>query len=148
MPPRLSPTRSSPQLDNVSALNRKPLRIQPFEESEEALNLRRYLSLIVAFVMLATSTVARAMDVNFPAGATLDGRLQREISTKSAQDGQTFTLVTPSGPRIKGHLSEVQRANFGRKSHLKLNIDTITFTDETFAKDGPPAFPVSREWPS
>jgi hypothetical protein len=95
------------------------------------LNLRRYLSLIVAFVMLATSTVARAMDVHFPSGATLDGRLQREISTKSAQDGQTFTLVTPSGSRIKGHLSEVQRANFGRKSHLKLNIDTITFTDET-----------------
>jgi hypothetical protein len=95
------------------------------------LKLRRYLSLIVAFVMLATSTVARAMDVNFPSGATLDGRLQQEISTKSARDGQTFTLVTPSGSRIKGHLSEVQRANFGRKSHLKLNIDTITFTDET-----------------
>jgi hypothetical protein len=131
----LSPTRSSSQLDNYP---HGTTAIQLLRGSEEVLNVCRYLSLVVTVVMLATPTVALAMDVNFPTGATLDGRLQQEISTQRARDGQKFTMVTPSGSRIKGHLSEVQRANFGRKSHLKLNIDTITFTDET-------SLPISAE---
>jgi hypothetical protein len=99
--------------------------------NEQVLNTRLYLSLAVALALLGAATVAQAMNVNFPAGATLDGTILQTINTKTAQDGQRFTMITSSRSHIKGHLSEVQRANFGRKAHLKVNVDTITFADGT-----------------
>ena len=71
------------------------------------------------------------MGINFPTGATLDGTIQTTFSTKTAQDGQRFTMITPSRSHITGHLSEVERANFGRKAHVKLNIDTISLAGGT-----------------
>lgn len=92
----------------------------------------RYRAAVLAIVgFLATATFARAMDVNFPAGATIDATVRREIDSKTARDGQRFTAFTSSGSRVDGHLSEVQRADFGRKAHLKLNVDTIAFADGT-----------------
>ena len=57
----------SPQLDNYP---HEPLQIQLLRGSEEVLNVRRYLSLVVTLVMLAMPTVALAMDVNFPVSPT------------------------------------------------------------------------------
>lgn len=97
--------------------------------SGSVISLRAYFCFFVMLSIVAVANVAQAMDVDFPAGATIDGTIRQEINSKTAQDGQGFTMLTTSGSRIKGHLSEVQRANLGRKAHLKLNVDTITFTD-------------------
>jgi|SRR5579875_1096436 len=85
-----------------------------------------------AALTLATLLVpgaAIAANVNFPAGATLTATLQNEINTKTAQDGQPFTMKTPSGSTIYGHLSEVVAATVTKKAHVKLNFDTIQFDD-------------------
>lgn len=74
---------------------------------------------------------ARAATVNLPAGAIIDGTIQQEIDTKYAEDGQRFTITTPAGSLIRGHLSQVERANVGRKAHVTLNLDTIRFSDGT-----------------
>lgn len=97
--------------------------------SGSATSLRTYFCFFALVAVVAIANAAEAIDVNFPAGAMIDGTIRQEINTKTAQDGQSFIMLTSSGSRIKGHLSEVQRANIGRKAHLKLNVDTITFTD-------------------
>jgi hypothetical protein len=95
---------------------------------------RRVFGLLIAFTLSAVvRDGAQAMDVNLPAGSVLDGKLQQDIDTKYAQDGQRFTLVTSAGSVIRGHLSQVVRANVGRKAHVTLNVDTIRFTDGTSA---------------
>jgi len=66
--------------------------------------------------------------VELPAGTTIGGRIQQEINSKTAMDGQRFTMVTNSGSTIYGHLSEVARGDVGRKAHLKLNFDSIRFS--------------------
>lgn len=86
---------------------------------------------ILLVLLMAALTSARAMDVSFPAGATIDGTLQQEIDSKSAQDGQRFAIRTASGTIINGHLSQVVGAKVGRKAHLTLNLDTIRFSDNT-----------------
>ncbi len=88
---------------------------------------------LFAFITLcATVGIARAANVNLPAGSTIDATIQQELSSKG-QDGQPFVAVTSSGSRIHGHISEVHRANVGAKAHIKLNVDTITFSDGTTA---------------
>ena len=87
----------------------------------------------LALALAASFAPASSMNVDFPAGSTLDATVQGEISSKTAQDGQRFTAVTASGSRIHGHVSDVERANVGRKAHLKLNVDSIGFTDGTSA---------------
>ncbi len=90
--------------------------------------------LFTCMALVAAVTVAQAASVNLPAGSQIDSTLQQDLNSKTAQSGQTFTLVTPSGSRIRGHLSEVARATVtGRKAHMKLNVDTITFSDGTTA---------------
>ena len=97
----------------------------------------RSTSLATAATLLLSSILltvpAGAATANFPAGSTLSGTIQQDINTKTAQDGQRFTMVTPSGSVIIGHLSEVDRANIGRKAHVKLNFDDIRFGDGTSA---------------
>jgi hypothetical protein len=78
---------------------------------------------------LGMSSTALAQTYYKPAGVTISGAIQQEISTKTAQDGQQFTMVTDGGSTIYGHLSEVARANIGRKAHVKLNFDSIRFPD-------------------
>lgn len=98
------------------------------------MNMRSTSLPAVAALLLSTVLLAApagAATANFPAGATLSGSIQQDINTKTAQDGQRFTMVTPSGSVIIGHLSQVDRANVGRKAHVKLNFDDIRFTDGT-----------------
>jgi hypothetical protein len=88
-------------------------------------------ALCLSAVLVAT-TGAQAANVNLPAGSTIDTTLQQDLNSKTAQDGQQFTLVTASGSRIRGHLSNVHRSTVtGRKAGLTLNADTITFADGT-----------------
>lgn len=105
----------------------------------------RIMALSVFIALGVTSTIAAAMNVDYPAGATLDATMRNWITTKTARDGQLFTAVTASGTRINGHLSEVERANFGRKAHLKLNIDTIVFTDGTSSSMDAEVIDVSQK---
>lgn len=97
------------------------------------MKLRACFGLFIVAAALGAAGVARAADVNLPAGTTIDATVQQEINSKTAQDGQPFTAITSSGSRIHGHLSQVARANIGRKAHLTLNVDTIRFGDGTTA---------------
>jgi hypothetical protein len=85
------------------------------------------ISAIALGLALALPVAASAQTYYKPAGATITGTIQQDINTKTAQDGQTFTMVTSGGSTIYGHLSEVDRANIGRKAHVKLNFDKIRF---------------------
>ena len=92
----------------------------------------RSLLLPVALALalaLAVPAGIRAAAVNYPAGSTIAATVRQAIGTKTARDGDRFTMVTPSGSTIYGHLSEVVRATATRKAHLKLNFDTIQFPD-------------------
>jgi len=91
--------------------------------------LRRLAALVVTTFVGGSFLTASAAPISLPAGATLTGTLQSEINTKTAQDGQRFTVVTNAGSRIYGHLSEVARGNVGRKAHVKLNFDSVAFPD-------------------
>lgn len=82
---------------------------------------------------IAVPLSALAVNVNMSEGTVIDGRVQQEITSKTAQDGQRFTVVTSGGSTIYGHLSDVARANIGRKAHLTLNFDRIRFSDGTSA---------------
>jgi hypothetical protein len=82
--------------------------------------------------MLVATIGVQAANVSLSAGSTIDSTLQSDLNSKTAQDGQRFTLVTPSGSQIHGHLSNVHRATItGRKAGLTLNPDSITFADGT-----------------
>lgn len=83
----------------------------------------------VALIAAAALPVTALAQYYKPAGTQIAGTIQQELRSKTAQDGQTFTMVTPGGSTIYGHLSQVDRANIGRKAHLKLNFDTIRFPD-------------------
>jgi hypothetical protein len=89
------------------------------------MNLRALL--LPAALTLALGMPALAASVNYPAGSTIDATVSHEIASRTARDNDAFTLVTPSGSTIYGHLSEVVRATPTRKAHLKLNIDAIRF---------------------
>lgn len=82
------------------------------------------IALILALILPAA---AAAQAYYKPAGSTISGALQQEINTKTAQSGQRFTLVTSGGSTIYGHLSNVNRANIGRKASVTLNYDSIRF---------------------
>jgi hypothetical protein len=84
------------------------------------------LGALTAIAILATPTFSLA--TTLPAGTMISGQIQQEINSKTAQDGQRFTMVTSSGSTIYGHLSEVARGDIGRKAHLKLNFDSIRFS--------------------
>ncbi|MBV8151802.1 MAG: hypothetical protein JOY59_09610 [Candidatus Eremiobacteraeota bacterium] len=82
---------------------------------------------LIAVAIAILPSVAGAFTL--PAGTTIAGHIQQEINSKTAMEGQRFTMTTNSGSRIYGHLSEVARGNVGRKAHLKLNFDSIRFSD-------------------
>jgi hypothetical protein len=89
----------------------------------------QFTALALISALIGLPTVASAQGAAHPAGTTFTGTLQTDINPKTAQSGQRFTMVTDGGSRIYGHISEVDRANIGRKAHLKLNFDWIRFPD-------------------
>lgn len=91
------------------------------------MRIRKSVAGLAAIILLAIPSFAVA--AYLPAGTTIDGTIQTPLNSKTAQDGQRFTMTTPSGSTIYGHLSEVARGNIGRKAHLKLNFDNIVFSN-------------------
>lgn len=93
--------------------------------------MKRSIGMVVAALLLLLVTAARvlAVPVNDPAGSTLDAKLVAEVSSKTARDGDRFTMVTASGSTIYGHLSGVVRASPTRKASLRFNFDLIQFPD-------------------
>lgn len=89
------------------------------------------LALIAALSSLPV--VAAADSYYLPAGSTLQGTIQQEINTKTAQSGQRFTMLTAGGSHIYGHLTQVDRGNIGRKAHVTLSFDYIRFPDGSTA---------------
>jgi hypothetical protein len=98
---------------------------------DRLMNVRLIPAALMLLTIVAAPTFLAAHDVNYPAGASIEGTIQTEINTKTAQDGQQFTMVTASGSTIYGHLSEVAAASLTRKAHVKLNFDRIRFPDGT-----------------
>jgi hypothetical protein len=90
------------------------------------MKLRITAAALIAALALPVTALAQYYK---PAGAQITGTIQQELRSKTAQDGDQFTMVTSGGSTIYGHLSQVDRANIGRKAHLKLNFDTIRFPD-------------------
>lgn len=88
---------------------------------------RRTLPLLLLFVAFAFAASASA--ATLASGTLLEGRVQQDLNSKTAHDGDPFTVRTEKGSTIYGHLSEVARADAGRKAHLKLNFDRIRFLD-------------------
>jgi hypothetical protein len=88
----------------------------------------------VALIAALAMPVAALAQYYKPAGAQISGTIQQELRSKTAQDGDQFTMVTSGGSTIYGHLSQVDRANIGRKAHLKLNFDSIRFPDGTTSR--------------
>jgi hypothetical protein len=95
------------------------------------MNFRIIAVALIAAVALPVTALAQYYK---PAGATISGTIQQELRSKTAQDGQQFTMVTSGGSTIYGHLSQVARANIGRKAHLKLDFDSIRFPDGTTSR--------------
>jgi outer membrane lipoprotein SlyB len=87
----------------------------------------RITALGLALALTGAPLIASAQTYYKAAGETISGTLQQDINTKTAQDGQRFTVRTDGGSTIYGHLTQVDRANIGRKAHVKLNFDWIRF---------------------
>jgi hypothetical protein len=88
---------------------------------------------VFAAVMAFAAPLGASADVSMDSGTLINGRVEREISTRTAQDGDRFAVRTDAGAVIYGHLSQVARANIGRKAHLTLHFDRIRFSDGTSA---------------
>ncbi|HVA27671.1 MAG TPA: hypothetical protein VNF68_05795 [Candidatus Baltobacteraceae bacterium] len=92
-----------------------------------------FATLTVVALACIVPTSILASRVNYPAGAMIDATTRQEINTKTARDGDQFTLGTASGSTIYGHLSELARGAPTRKAHVKLNFDLIQLPDGTRA---------------
>jgi hypothetical protein len=88
---------------------------------------------LTIFATLALPLGVLAANVDLDAGTVISGHVTQEISSKTAQDGQRFSIETDGGSVIHGHLAQVARANIGRKAHLQLVFDRIRFSDGTSA---------------
>jgi len=74
-----------------------------------------------------------------PAGTSIVGTLTRDLSTKTAQVGDTFAVnLTPPYPNddpayanayLRGHVFSVTRASQGTKAQLGLALDQLVFAD-------------------
>ncbi|HTV72931.1 MAG TPA: hypothetical protein VME66_04410 [Candidatus Acidoferrales bacterium] len=97
-------------------------------------NFLRYVAALATATALGVLPVGvLAANVDLPAGTIISGHVEEDISSKTAEDGEGFRVETDSGSIIYGHLSQVARANIGRKAHLKLDFDSIRFYDGTKA---------------
>jgi hypothetical protein len=104
--------------------------------------LRSTLTAAALATTLFASLAAAAGAVTFDQDSQISGTLQNDLSTQTAKDGDTFTLVTTTAPTstggltsatIYGHVSEVVKSGVTKKSHIKLNFDRIALSDGTSA---------------
>jgi hypothetical protein len=104
-----------------------------------------WTAIVAALAVSAAPVASLAVNVSMDSGTLISGHVEREISSKTAQDGDRFAMRTDSGAVIYGHVSQVSRANIGRKAHLLLNFDRIRFSDGTSAPIGAKLVSVSKQ---
>ncbi|MGH7756456.1 MAG: hypothetical protein ACREM8_09265, partial [Vulcanimicrobiaceae bacterium] len=75
----------------------------------------------VAVAALMIPVAVQAAAVDFGVGTQIFGTLEQPLNTKTAHDGEKFTIVTASHSVIHGHLSEVVKSSISHKAHMKLN---------------------------
>jgi hypothetical protein len=97
------------------------------------MKVQKWSALLAALAVCSAPAAALAVNVSMEAGTLISGHVERELSSRTAQDGDRFAVRTDSGAVIYGHVSQVARANIGRKAHLLLNFDRIRFGDGTTA---------------
>ena len=66
------------------------------------------------------------------AGTVYDGKLDKEISSKTSHNGDTFTL-TAKGATIEGHLAGISAAGIGKKPAMTIVFDDIKMADGSTA---------------
>jgi hypothetical protein len=96
---------------------------------------------LAAFI--ATQTVGGATGVLVQRGAEIDGTLTTTLTSKTAHDGEPFTLDAastwfhknplPTGSVIEGHLEGVAPAAPMRKATMHIVIDDVRLPDGTTA---------------
>ncbi len=91
--------------------------------------LKQRLATLAMAMAISVPTVGAFAAQYLDRGSLIDGHITREISSKTAEDGDRFSIRTDAGSTIYGHLTQVARANIGRKAHLTLNFDRIRFAD-------------------
>jgi hypothetical protein len=105
-------------------------------------NLRSTLTAAGLAATLFGSLAAAAGAVTFDQSSQISGTLQSDLSSKTAKDGDTFTIVTTAAQTsagttvpvtIYGHVSEVVKQGLTQKAHIKLNFDKIALADGSSA---------------
>jgi hypothetical protein len=98
----------------------------------------RTLAALIASTFLSLASSPGAAVAAVPAGVTINAVLASpDINTKNAAAGNPFVLnvVAPypsssfQGAIIHGHVADASRAGQGKKPHLKLAFDSITYAN-------------------
>lgn len=106
------------------------------------MKIRTLLTAVALAGSLVASVTTSAFAITLESGTQIQGVLQSELSSKSAKDGDTFTMTTlnatdaggqPIHATIYGHVSEVVSSSYSHKAHMKLNFDRIRLADGTSA---------------
>jgi hypothetical protein len=85
----------------------------------------------------AVASSAAAGTVVAPAGTVYRGKLDKEISSKTSHDGDTFALVGTgaagplAGSSVEGHLANVHAAGLAKKPAMTIVFDDIRLADGT-----------------
>lgn len=102
----------------------------------------RNLSILAAAAALAVVPLAASAQIS--AGTTLSGSLDQSVDSKSAVNGQRFTMSNVhsqdnniNGATLYGHVCDVQPASQGRAGKLSLCTDKLhTRSGGSYALDG------------
>jgi hypothetical protein len=91
----------------------------------------------------ASQAAAAGGTVVAKAGTQFEGKLDKEISSKTSHDGDTFTLIEQDtmfhkdaalhGAIIEGHLAGISAAGMGKKPAMTIVFDDIKMPDGTTA---------------
>lgn len=80
----------------------------------------------------ASQAAAAGGTVVAKAGTVFDGKLDKEISSKTSHNGDTFTLTSKDGV-IEGHLAGITAAGIGKKPGMTIVFDDIKMPDGSTA---------------
>ena len=80
----------------------------------------------------ASQAAAAGGTVVAKAGTVYDGKLDKEISSKTSHNGDTFTL-TAKGATIEGHVAGISAAGIGKKPAMTIVFDDIKMLDGSTA---------------
>jgi hypothetical protein len=91
----------------------------------------RIIGFLLTLVLLFPIEASAATEIR--AGSLLNGVMLRELYSKTARDGDPFSVQTGGGSTLYGHLTQVSRARINRQAHIRFVFDRIDFPDGTEA---------------